>query len=138
MSPRSLISIVAASLLALLAFSTLPVLGDPAADGDSWEVTSKMSMEGVPMDMPAQTSRVCTRRDEAPTENRDPSCRNSEMTRVGSKITWRIECANSKGRGELVYSSPDAYTGSLRFESPEGVMILTLSGKRVGSCQAPG
>lgn len=129
--------VVALGLVALLAAP--PATSDPApVGGESWEVTSQMSMEGLPMQMPAQTRRVCSRPEVAP-ENPDPNCRNTDSSRVGNKFTWRIECTGENamtGRGEIVYSSADAYTGSIRFESAEGVMTLNLRGKRLGACQA--
>ncbi len=129
--------VAALGLVARLA--ALPAASDstPAA-GESWEVTSQMSMEGMSFQMPAQTRRVCSKRDQAP-ENPDPNCRNTELSRTGNKVTWRVECTGPNamsGRGEMVYSSADAYTGSIRFESAEGVMTLNLSGKRLGTCRA--
>lgn len=129
--------VAALGLGALLAAP--PAASDPPpASGESWEVTSQMSMEGMPFQMPAQTRRVCSKPDQAP-ENPDPNCRNTELIRTGSKLSWRVECTGAhamSGRGEMNYSSPDAYTGSIRFESAEGVMTLELSGKHLGACQA--
>jgi hypothetical protein len=121
----------------LLMWLALPAAADPPT-GESWQVTSKMSMPGMPMDMPAQTHRVCSRPDAAP-ENPDPNCRNTALTRTGNKLAWRVECSGPhamSGQGEITYSSPSAYAGTIRFESADGAMVLELSGKRVGSCQA--
>ena len=129
--------LLALPLLAIL--SAAPAASDSAAAaGESWEVTSKMSIPGMPMPMPAQTRRVCSKPDEAP-ENPDPNCQNTEMSRVGNKLAWRVQCTGAhamSGRGEITYSGTDAYAGSIRFESAEGAMTLELSGKRVGTCQA--
>jgi hypothetical protein len=123
----------------LLGSAATPAAGDPASAGESWEVTSQMTMPGMPMQMPAQTRRVCVKPDAAP-ENPDPSCRNTELSRTANKLIWRVECTGEhamSGRGEITYSSPSAYTGSIRFESAEGGMTLELSGKKLGTCQAP-
>jgi hypothetical protein len=137
MSARRSISLSAAALL-LLSTAT-PAASDPAGTGESWEVTSQMTVPGMPMQMPAQTRRVCVKPDAAP-ENTDPSCTNTVLSRTPSKLTWRVECTGEHamtGLGEITYSSPSAYTGSIRFDSAEGGMTLELSGKKLGTCQAP-
>jgi hypothetical protein len=139
MSARPWIAAFAFCLLVASALTPSPVASDPAAAGESWEVTSQMTMVGMPMQMPSQTRRVCSKQDEAP-PNPDPSCRNSALARSGNKVTWTVECTGShamSGRGELTYANADSYKGSIRFESADGVMLLKLSGTRVGSCPAP-
>ena len=75
---------------------------------------------------------MCAKPDAAP-ENPDPNCSNTAMNRVGNKLTWQVQCTGANamsGRGEIVYTSADAYKGTIRFESADGVMIRTP----VGSC----
>lgn len=38
------------------------------------------------------------------------------------------------GHGEITRQSPDAYTGSITFESPQGNMTINLGGQRIGDC----
>ena len=139
MRDRRLVASFALALPLLAALGTAPAASDSAATpGESWEVTSKMSIPGMPMAMPAQTQRVCSKPDAAP-ENPDPNCQNTESSRVGNKFSWRVQCTGAhamSGRGEITYSSPDAYAGTIRFESAEGAMTLELSGKRLGACNA--
>jgi hypothetical protein len=130
----------AVSLSLGLLFAGSSAWSDPAPDGEAWQVTSQMSMVGVPIQMPSQTQRVCSRPNEAPAQGPDPSCRNTSFSRSGNKLSWTVECTGERpmtGHGEIEYESSDAYTGTIRFESPDGVMVLMLSGKRVGTCQAP-
>jgi hypothetical protein len=69
---------------------------EPAAKaretGDLWEVTFKMSMEGMPMEMPAHRMKVCTTREwkkpPAP-ENEQQKCQYSDFKVVGPKATRR-------------------------------------------------
>ncbi len=139
MEARSIVARAAVAALLWFGFAPLPAASEPpAAAGESWEVTSRMSMKGMPMPMPSQTNRMCSKPDEVPAENPDPNCRNGEYVRTGSKVTWTVQCTGPhamSGRGEITYSGEDAYTGSIRFESAEGVTLIELSGKRVGSCQ---
>ena len=130
----------AGSLSLALGIAASSARSDPAAAGEAWQVTSKMSMAGVPIQMPSQTHRVCSKPNEAPAENPDPNCRNSAFARSGNKLSWTVECTGEHpmtGHGEIVYDGSDAYTGNIRFESADGVMTLQLTGKRVGTCQTP-
>ena len=137
-----------AATAAFLLLSSIPV---PAADtppaaatketGDLWEVTSQMSMEGVPMALPAQKLKVC-----APKEWKEPpggmderqKCKNSDFKVEGPKATWKTTCAGPPamtGEGEITRDGADAYTGAIKFSSEEGSMTIKLSGKRLGPCE---
>jgi|SRR5688572_12202071 len=110
--------------------------------GELWETTSQMSMEGMPVQMPARTQKVCAAKDrtEPPgaTEGQ-PGCTNSNMKTVGSKVTWDVRCSgpDMTGVGEIVYSGTDAYSGSIRFTAEQGPMTVKLSGRKVGGCDDP-
>lgn len=143
MRARSILVSGAAAALLLLGSLALPAAGEtpqPATlPGDSWDVTSQMSMEAMPMAMPEQTQRVCSPKnwtEPPPGGSRD--CRASDFKTSGNKSTWSVQCSGPPamtGHGEITRTSPDAYTGSIRFESPEGGMTVKLSGKRVGECR---
>jgi hypothetical protein len=69
-----------------------------APAGTVWEVTSQNVMEGMPMQMPAQTSTVCAANDVTHPPER-PNCANSNFKRSGNtvKLTGRKtaeSCAN--------------------------------------------
>lgn len=108
--------------------------------GDLWEVTTEMSMEGAPMAIPAQTHRSCSPREwkEPPGAKDDRTkCETIDFKTVGSKTSWKMRCAGPPamtGEGEITRSGADAYTGSMRLDSPQGVMKMKLTGKRVGEC----
>jgi len=130
---------VAASFL--LGF--LPVLGaDAPAKGDLWEVTSKMSMEGMPMEMPAQTTKVCaTKVWTKPPGGDNPrqKCTRSEYKTTGDKITWTESCASPSmtGKGEITRQGNDAYTGTIQYASEQGNMTIKLTGRKIGGCDDP-
>jgi hypothetical protein len=56
----------------------------------------------------------------------------------GGKATWKVKCTNPPmtGEGEVTRNGSDAWTGSIRFTSSDGVMTLKMSGRRVGDCDA--
>jgi len=110
--------------------------------GDLWEVTSKVTMEGMPMAIPAQTHKVC-----APKGSQEPAgvvdeerkCKATEMKTVGSKTSWKVQCEGPppmSGEGEITRSSATAYAGFMKMSSPQGNVTVKLDGKRVGDCDA--
>lgn len=125
-------------LFALLASGAdaAPAAKEP---GDRWEITSKMSMEGMPMEMPATTQRVCTAKtwSEPPGGNADKNCETLEFKNTATTTTWKVRCAGPPamtGVGEITRQSPDAYKGTMKIASSDGEMTMKLSGRRVGDC----
>lgn len=132
----------------LLVMSSLPLQAadkPPAAGaketGDLWEVTSQMSMEGMPTAPPAQTQKVC-----APKEWKEPpaamderrKCQISDFKSTGPTVNWKVSCPGPPamtGEGEITRKGPDAYTGHITFTTPEGSMKLNLNGRRIGDCE---
>jgi hypothetical protein len=121
----------------------LSIVADEPPAGDLWQVTSKMSMEGMPFDMPARTMKVCAKKnpEEPPgSANGERGCVNSDMNRVGSKVTWTSTCAGPPamtGQGEITYDGTDSYTGTIKYASAEGNMTINLTGNKVGGCDKP-
>ncbi len=135
-------------LMILIAMLVLPgpaaapaAVSPPAAHagktGDLWEVTSRMSMEG--MEMPGHTAKVCTPKEwkepPAPADERQ-NCRYSDFKVVGSRATWKVRCTNPEmtGEGEITRKGTDSYAGVIKLTSEQGVMTLKLDGKRVADC----
>jgi len=136
-----------AAITMFLVLSSIPVRAadTPPANaaketGDRWEVTSKMSMEGLPMELPAQTQKVCAAKEwKAPPAAMDErqKCQSSDFKSAGSKVTWKVRCAGPPemtGDGEITRNGADAYTGQIRFTSEDGTMTMKLNGRRVGAC----
>jgi len=114
-----------------------------SAPGDIWEVTSQMSMEGMPMALPANKVKVC-----APKEWKEPpggadeahKCTNSDFKVEGAKATWKVTCAGPpamSGDGEITRASADAWSGAIKFTSSRGAMTVKLGGLRLGGCEKP-
>jgi Protein of unknown function (DUF3617) len=128
----------------LLLLGLPPVFADDApAKGDLWEVSSKMSIEGMPMEMPAgPTLKVCTAktwtRPPAPA-NAHQSCRRSDYTVSGNKVTWTETCESPAmtGKGEIIRQGNDAYSGTISYASEQGNMTIKLAGHKIGTCDNP-
>ena len=131
-----------AASVAFLLLSSIPVRAAAAAQasGDLWEATSQMSMEGMPMEMPAQKMKVCS-----PKEWKEPPggmderqrCTTSDFKMQGAKATWKTNCSGPPamtGEGEITRSGAEAYTGAIKFSSDDGGMMIKLNGHRLGDC----
>ncbi len=129
----------------LFMIGSLPVLAaDPptAATGDLWEVTSQMSMEGLPMKMPAQKTKVCAAKDwKQPPAAANPrqQCQRSDFKLEGNKASWTETCESPAmtGKGEITRDGADAYAGTLKYSSADGNMTINLTGHRIDSCENP-
>jgi len=147
MSPQSRLRFAATAVLLLASASAVRAADAPAAGpapvpGDLWEVTSQMSMEGMPMAMPVQTVKVCSpkawQRPPAPA-NEQQKCTNSDFAIDGPKATWKVICENPPmtGEGEITRNGPEAYTGAIKFTGDQGALTIKLNGRRVGDCNNP-
>lgn len=125
--------------LAVLSAFAFAVAGPSfaAADGEMWEVTTQMAMEGMPagMGMPASTRQVCTAKEwNKPPVNNERGCQFSDFQRTATKATWKMSCDGMSGDGEITRTSPDAYKGWMKMSMPQGSMTMNLSGRRLGAC----
>jgi len=137
---------LAATLLVLI--SSAPILAaeaEPVAPakekGVLWEMTSQMSMEGMPMALPAQKMKVCAQKDQPPVAaDERHKCTNSDFKKEGTKVSWKTVCAGPPemtGEGEITFTDADNYSGTIKFSSSKGSMTNKLTGKRVGDCEVP-
>jgi uncharacterized protein DUF3617 len=131
--------LVAAFVLVLGTHSIFAADAPPT--GDLWQVTSKMSMQGMPMEMPAHVGQVCAAKTwtHPPGGNDQNKCKRTDFQMVGDTATWTESCEAPPmtGRGKITRQGADAYTGSITFESPQGNMTINLDGHRVGGCDNP-
>jgi hypothetical protein len=131
------------SAAAVIVVGLLPVHAADAPAGDLWQVTTKMSMEGMPMEMPAQTNQVCAARNwtRPPTNPNDPmKCTNTNFQISGQKATWEVSCKGPPamtGTGEITRQGADAYSGTIKISGEEGGMTIQISGHKVGVCDNP-
>ncbi len=111
-----------------------------AAPGEFWEITSKMEMPGMPMAMPATTTKVCIPKgsERDPKYTADKSCVISDVRTSGNKTSWSLRCDQKgqimTGTGEMS-GTPDNSQGKMHMkgtgkESFE--MDLAYNNKRLG------
>jgi Protein of unknown function (DUF3617) len=110
-----------------------------------WDITVKMEMPGMPMAMPARTSRVCVEKG-AKDDRFVPQqgeCKTVESNRTGNKYTFKTVCDGKNkmtSTGEITFGD-GTYDGRMQMagtiEGQPMNMTQTYSGKRVGACTAP-
>jgi len=130
------------ALFAWVLLGSLPILA-AEPPGDLWQVTTQMSMEGMPFKMPAKTLKICAVKNsqEPPgAANDERGCVSSDMKRVGSVVTWTSSCTGPpamKGQGEITYEGTGAYTGTIKYVTADGNMTINLTGHKIDGCDNP-
>ena len=147
--PTSIRRRVAATSGFLLLGSFVLLAAPPAAEpldkrsGELWEVTTQMSMDQIPTEIPPQTMQVCAATDwkEPPgLESLGQNCKVSDFKTTDTTGSWTMSCAGPPvmtGVGQITRTGSDAYDGSIKLASKEGNLTIKLSGHRVGDCDAP-
>lgn len=131
--------------LAVAAFVLMILVPVHAADeppGILWETTSQTVMEGAPMQMPVNRSKVCAPREwTAPPPGGDQSCTSSNFRRNGLTATWSVQCTGAmamNGEGEITFDSDmNSYSGQVKLAAEEMKLTIKLTGKKVGTCDNP-
>ncbi|TXT21863.1 MAG: hypothetical protein FD134_2510 [Gallionellaceae bacterium] len=117
-----------------------------AAQGEYWEITTKMEMQGMPFAMPATTVKVCMppggEKDPQRTQDKNSNCEISDVKTSGNKVSFKGKCVEKEGTmyldGESTHER-DSYRGTMHMsgksEGRDMDMKTSYSGKRVGgSC----
>jgi len=131
------------SVLLLACFLSLPSLALAAA-GETWEVTSKTEMAGMPYAMPETVITVCQPKGGAPDPQQmmqnEGNCKVSDIKTSGNKVTWKVRCEGDgqklSGGGEITHSQ-SSYQGSMHMngtaDGEKVDMKVSYRGKRIGA-----
>jgi hypothetical protein len=110
-----------------------------AGSDELWEMTTKMDMQG--MAMPATTQTSCLPKGGAYQPEKSPQQKNCEMTDIkvsGNTTRWKMHCSGKDamdGSGEVIRTA-DTMHGTMKMAMQGMQMTQSISGKRVGACQA--
>ena len=148
MSRLSLRTFSCGPVLVLCSLFSLPAAaqsgsGTPA--GVLWEMTSQITMEGMPYAPPPQTLKRCmpAQWTQPPTPEDDGrGCENSEFERFENTVSWTSTCAGPPemaGQGEIVFEDEtgQAYSGKIEYASDDGIVVIVLGGRVIGTCDKP-
>lgn len=108
-----------------------------------WDITTRIEMAGMPMQMPAQSHRMCVEKGNDAglvPKNDNGNCQVTDHKRTGNKFTFTVVCTGKDamtGKGEMTYAA-DSYEGRIQMKGKSGGesfdMTQTMSGKKVGNC----
>lgn len=127
--------------LLVLAACSFGLLGTAAAQqgsGIRYQVTTRMVMEGMPFQMPAQTQEVCGPKNsasEAMVPKRD-NCQILDYKVAGNRSSFRMVCTGKDamtGTGEFTYG-PASYQGKITVNTEGHTMVMNFDGKKLGDC----
>ncbi|HUL68669.1 MAG TPA: DUF3617 family protein [Gemmatimonadales bacterium] len=127
-----------------VALVPVPAPSDEAAPakepGEKWEVTTQMTMEGMPMAMPPHTSTVCSPKEwtQPPAGDQGQKCTYTDFHMEGNKATWKVSCAGPPamtGDGEITRDADGSFKGAMNFTSEGNKITIKMNGKKVGTCE---
>ncbi|MBL8200862.1 MAG: DUF3617 family protein [Chromatiales bacterium] len=124
----------------IFAALTLVILASPALaqePGNLWEVTT--SMEGGGMTMPGRTQQVCAPVNAEGPEamaSEDNRCQMTDVRRSPGRFSYKVQCPDGSGTGEMTYQGNDSYTQVTTMTMDGTTMKMSTKGKRIGSCDA--
>lgn len=128
--------------IAVVSMPALVMAAGGMRDG-MWEITSKMEMPGMPMEMPATVVKHCYTKEEVKDQKKaiasDKDCTVSNLETSGDKATWQMKCTGQHAgtfSGETVFSG-DSYDSTMKMNS-DGKgrsMTMKIKAKRIGNCQ---
>ena len=122
----------------------LPVLAWGQGADDQYDVTIKMAMVGVPMEMPAISQRLCVKKGASDGDfvPRQDNCTVSDAKRAGARLTFKVACAGKDpmtGTGDFTFDA-NGYNGQIRLKGKmdgEDVdMTQGIAARRAGGCTA--
>lgn len=126
-------------LLLALAVPGVCCAADTMREG-YWELVSTMEMPGMPMKIPPTTVKHCYTKEDVKDQKRtittDKNCTVTDMTKTGSKVTWKMKCTgNNAGtfNGETVFKG-DAFDSTMKMQSESRTMNMKINARRLGDC----
>jgi hypothetical protein len=108
-----------------------------------WEITTKMEIPSMPMDMPPMKHTQCLmKKDIVPQSSQaGQECTISQTKVTGNTVTWAMQCSggpggNTKGNGTITYSG-SSMKGTIKITDTQSNREMTshLTGRRIGDCK---
>lgn len=126
-------------IIVVLACSVSFADSGPNLQEGLWEITNRMEMPGMPMNIPPSTHTQCiTNENLVPRGGQESGeCKITGSTVKGDTVTWTMECNSPEGKtkanGEITYQG-DTFKGIIKVSMQGMDMTQRLSGRRVGDC----
>ncbi len=132
-----------ASVILIVIFSSSFAGSAPNIQEGNWEITTKMKIPAMQMEMPPMKHTQClTKKDLIPQNSQSgQECKITENKAAGNTVTWTMQCTGGhggdmQGSGEITYSG-NSFKGKIELKGaqPNAGNITHLSGIRVGDCK---
>jgi len=133
------------SLILFIAISICFAGSEPNIQEGNWEITTKMNIPAMGMDIPPMKHTQClTKKDLIPQNSQSgqgQECTITQNKPAGNTVSWTMQCdgghgGNMKGSGEITYNG-NSFQGKieLKGDQPNSGTISHISGKRIGDCK---
>jgi len=111
-----------------------------AFNDDLWEVKSTMNIPGMPAGMGGQVNQVCSEKGDlkkAMQSKGSEKCKMTDFKQSGNKVTMTMECPDGTAVIENTFNAARTeYNGTVKMTSKRGDMTMTMSGRKIGTCDA--
>ena len=126
-----------------LSWTALAQAPSPMREGN-WEVAMKINLPGMELAAPPMKQTQCITaamlKDPTSAMPKGPGsgdCKVTDYKVAANTATYKMTCtqpAPITGTGEIKYSGPDAYIGTLTLDMGGQNMVLSYDAKRIGEC----
>jgi len=112
----------------------------PAMKEGMWEITMRMEVPGMPVQMSPQTYTQCLTQKEAVPQSEEPNqnCKIVKQDIKGDTVSWRVECKTNEGTtvsdGSITYKG-DTMEGIITMTQGDMKATQRLSGRWIGKCE---
>ena len=125
----------------VIAFAALLAFGAAHAAGtdELWEVSTQMNMAGMPPGMGAQTQQVCQQKtaEKKPVIPARENCKVTDYKEAGNRVTIHVSCPEGTSVIEHTFNAARTeYKGTMKMKTRDGEMMMTMNGRKVGTCDA--
>jgi len=128
--------VVSVILLATVSFSLAG--SKPNVKPGKWQVTTRMEMPGMQMNMPPMTHIQCITEDDYVPQTSQPGeeCKITQTRVSGDTVTWTMHCRGEGGDNGKVTYRGDSFEGKISMSmAPSGMsMTIHTNGRRIGDC----
>ena len=121
---------------------SLPLAAAAAAEGEWWEMNTKMEMPGMPAMPAGQTVKFCrVKGDEGKPvkSDDDKNCSITDVKNAGNTMTFNMKCTGKdamSGTGEIT-STAATFNQKIKMRTGGENMVMVSTGKRIGgACKA--
>ena len=127
------------SAILLCTFSISFAGSEPNMKDGLWEISTKVEIPGMPMEVPAMTHTQCITKENAVPDSSQPDqeCKIIENHVDGDIVTWQMQCDTPEGKaeatGEITYTG-NTFKGVIKMKMQGMEMLQKLTGKRIGDC----